>query len=485
MTTSNRWALGAAALASALAAASAASDASAQIVHRLYLHGELGLGTMLSSHARNALGYDSLGGELTLRAGLRVVGPINVQLGVANWLWLRDPGSNGRLLSIELGLRGIFRAGTVGSFWLDLNAGPGFSGGLVRAHLNGGLGFDFAVSRTLGVGPFARVGQLVQSADNNLTGGATQDATFFAAGVNLTWHLPEPAAPVVFVDDRDGDGVLDPDDQCVEVPQGPTPDPSRPGCPQGDRDGDGVLDAQDLCPTFPRGDEPNPERLGCPDDDNDGDGVPDHSDRCPLEPMDPRPDPDRLGCRRPETVINLGEILFDTNATTIQDNEQNTRTLSQAQAIFSAHEEINLFSIEGHTDERDSDRHNRELSRGRAEAVRDWLAAHGIAAARMVPAGYGEACPVDPGHTEEAWARNRRVVFVIARRNDAPEAGATFGCAAAAELIPAALGVAPPAESGRHRRHGRHGHRQGHEHRERREGHHRRHGRHRSGGGAP
>ena len=478
MTTSNRWALGTAALACALAATSAASDADAQIIHRLYLHGELGLGAMVSDHASTALGYDSLGGELTLRAGLRVLGPLNVQLGFANWLWLRDQGSNGRLLSLEIGLRGIFPVGSLGSLWVDLNVGPGFSGDLVRLHGNVGLGFDFAVTRTLGVGPFARLGQLLQTTDPALSGGALDDATFFAVGVNATWHLPEAAPePVVTVGDRDGDGVLDPDDQCVEVPQGPTPDPARRGCPEGDRDGDGVLDTQDLCPTFPRGDEPNPERLGCPDDDNDGDGVADHNDRCPLEPMDPRPDPDRLGCRRPETVINLGEILFETNSTAIVDNEQNNHTLSQAQGIFSAHEEINLFSIEGHTDERDSDRHNRELSRGRAESVRDWLVAHGIATARMVPAGYGEECPVDPAHTEAAWARNRRVVFVIARRNGAVEAGATFGCPAAAELIPEALGVTPAAPTGRHGRHGRHGHHGGG---------HRSHRRPRSsGGGAP
>ena len=482
MTTSIRRGLGVAALACALAATTSASDADAQIIHRLYLHGELGLGSMLSSHARDALGYDSLGGELTVRAGLRLVGPLNLQVGFANWLWLRDQGSNGRLLALEVGFRGIFPLGSVGSFWADLNVGPGFTGDVVRVHGNVGLGLDFAVTRTLSVGPFARLGQLLQSADPALTGGALEDATFFAAGVNLTYHLPEPApAPVVVIGDRDGDGVLDPDDLCVDVPQGPTPDPARRGCPEGDRDGDGVLDSQDLCPTFPRGDEPNPERLGCPDDDNDGDGLADHSDRCPLEPMDPRPDPDRPGCRRPETVINLGEILFETNATAILDNEQNTRTLNQALAIFSAPEEIGLFYIEGHTDERDSDRHNLELSRGRAEAVRDWLVAHGINTARMVPAGYGEVCPVDPAHTEEAWARNRRVVFVIARRNDAVESSARFGCEAAAELIPAALGVAPAAPQGRHGRHGHRGHRSGRDH-ESGGGHHGHRGHRRSGG---
>ncbi len=460
----HRWTIGTAAVACALAATASPSEARAQIIHRLFLHGEIGLGTMLSDHAHNGLGYDTVGGDLTLRAGLRVAGPINLQVGFANWLWLREQRSDGRLLALEAGLRGIFPLGSRGRLWVDVNVGTGFSGDLQRTHFNAGVGYDFAVSHTLALGPFARVGHLLQNADANLYGGELNAATFFAAGFNLTYNLPEPPPPpVVPVADRDGDGVLDPDDLCADVPQGVHADPARRGCPAGDRDGDGVLDPQDFCPTLPNGDEPNPERAGCPDDDNDGDGITDHSDRCPLEPMDPRPDPAHPGCRRPETVINLGEILFETNATAIIDNEQNTRTLSQAQGIFSAHPEIGLFAIEGHTDQRDTDRHNLDLSRGRAEAVRDWLAGHGIAAARMVPAGYGEMCPIDPAHTEEAWARNRRVIFVIARRDDALEANARFGCEAAAALVPAALRTAPTApERGHHTHggghHGHHGH---------------------------
>ena len=61
--------------------------------------------------------------------------------------------------------------------------------------------------------------------------------------------------------DADGDGTLDADDSCVDVP-GP---PSNQGCPiepppPGDRDGDGVPDAADQCP-----DHAGPiDRFGCP-----------------------------------------------------------------------------------------------------------------------------------------------------------------------------------------------------------------------------
>ncbi|MBL8683191.1 MAG: OmpA family protein [Myxococcales bacterium] len=103
-----------------------------------------------------------------------------------------------------------------------------------------------------------------------------------------------PAAPVPT--DRDGDGVIDPDDQCVDVPQGDHPDPARRGCPLGDRDRDGVLDPEDQCVDVPQGDHPDPARRGCPLNDTDRDGVFDNEDQCVNEPQGEHPDPNRRGC---------------------------------------------------------------------------------------------------------------------------------------------------------------------------------------------
>ena len=102
----------------------------------------------------------------------------------------------------------------------------------------------------------------------------------------------KPPAPV----DRDGDGVLDRDDLCPDLPQGLHPDRERPGCPQGDRDSDGIFDREDLCPDLAKGRHPDPDRLGCPLRDRDGDEVFDRDDLCPDQPKGPSPDPDRLGC---------------------------------------------------------------------------------------------------------------------------------------------------------------------------------------------
>lgn len=68
-----------------------------------------------------------------------------------------------------------------------------------------------------------------------------------------------------------------------------------------------------------------------------------------------------------------------------------------------------VFSIEGHTDERGTIEYNLALGQRRANTVRDYLAkAAGISAGSPITS-YGEERPIDPGHTEDAWARNRRV----------------------------------------------------------------------------
>jgi len=69
--------------------------------------------------------------------------------------------------------------------------------------------------------------------------------------------------------------------------------------------------------------------------------------------------------------------------------------------------------IEGHCDERGTDAYNLALGQRRAEAAKKFLGALGVAATRMETISYGEERPLDPGHSETAWAKNRRAQFVI------------------------------------------------------------------------
>jgi peptidoglycan-associated lipoprotein len=74
-----------------------------------------------------------------------------------------------------------------------------------------------------------------------------------------------------------------------------------------------------------------------------------------------------------------------------------------------------IVQIEGHCDERGTQEYNLALGERRALAVREHLIRLGISGDRMVTISYGEEDPADPGHTEAAWAMNRRSEFNRAR----------------------------------------------------------------------
>lgn len=70
-----------------------------------------------------------------------------------------------------------------------------------------------------------------------------------------------------------------------------------------------------------------------------------------------------------------------------------------------------IVQIEGHCDERGTQEYNLVLGERRALAVREHLIRLGVSGDRMVTISYGEEDPADPGHTESAWAMNRRSEF--------------------------------------------------------------------------
>lgn len=69
--------------------------------------------------------------------------------------------------------------------------------------------------------------------------------------------------------------------------------------------------------------------------------------------------------------------------------------------------------IEGHCDERGTNEYNLALGDRRAGSAKTYLINLGIDASRLSTISYGEERPVDPGHNEEAWAKNRRAHFAI------------------------------------------------------------------------
>ena len=71
------------------------------------------------------------------------------------------------------------------------------------------------------------------------------------------------------------------------------------------------------------------------------------------------------------------------------------------------------IQIEGHCDERGTAEYNLALGERRASSVKKALVSLGVPANRMSTISYGKEMPLDPGHDEEAWAKNRRAHIVI------------------------------------------------------------------------
>lgn len=69
--------------------------------------------------------------------------------------------------------------------------------------------------------------------------------------------------------------------------------------------------------------------------------------------------------------------------------------------------------IEGHCDERGSAEYNLALGQKRADSAKQYLVSQGINANRLSTLSYGKENPLDSGHEETAWSKNRRAHFVL------------------------------------------------------------------------
>jgi len=72
-------------------------------------------------------------------------------------------------------------------------------------------------------------------------------------------------------------------------------------------------------------------------------------------------------------------------------------------------------TIEGHCDERGTSEYNMALGQKRADSVKKFLINLGVSASRMNTVSFGKERPVEQGHNEAAWSKNRRAHFVLAQ----------------------------------------------------------------------
>ena len=98
------------------------------------------------------------------------------------------------------------------------------------------------------------------------------------------------------IKDRDGDGIIDDNDQCPTVAEDLDGFEDTDGCPDADNDGDLVPDEADKCPDAPEDPDGFEDTDGCAELDNDKDGIPDDRDACPNEPETKNNYKDEDGC---------------------------------------------------------------------------------------------------------------------------------------------------------------------------------------------
>jgi outer membrane protein OmpA-like peptidoglycan-associated protein len=231
----------------------------------------------------------------------------------------------------------------------------------------------------------------------------------------------EDGCPEGDKNDRDGDGILDDADKCPDEPEDFDQFEDEDGCPDPDNDKDGILDQDDLCPNDPEDKDGYEDEDGCPDLDNDKDRISDRDDKCPNEPETYNGTDDQDGCPdRGRVVVTdtaieiLDMVYFEYNKAVIKP--QSYPILDAVAATLQGNPSILLIEIQGHTDERGDDAYNLDLSDRRAKSVEKYLVDKGVESKRLTAQGYGETQPVDRRSNEAAWAKNRRVAFLILKR---------------------------------------------------------------------
>lgn len=248
--------------------------------------------------------------------------------------------------------------------WVDADLDYVRTGPLNRMGLNAAVGVAVPLDddRKFWLGPFVRYSQITQG---DRAGYDNRDAKILTIGLSL-----EVGAGLVHARPA----------AAVTQEQGPAPVVAAAPLPASDRDGDTVPDADDNCPDVVG----VVSNAGCPVYDK----VIVTPDKLQLkEKIAFKWDSDKLE--------DASFPLLDEVAQALKDN-----------ARFKV-------QIEGNASSEGSYDHNQALSERRAQAVLDYLTAHGVAASRLISKGFGSSVPNSTNTTAAGRESNRRVEFVV------------------------------------------------------------------------
>lgn len=120
-----------------------------------------------------------------------------------------------------------------------------------------------------------------------------------------------------------------------------------------------------------------------------------------------------------ERVLKRGIAVFENEDIHFDFDKYNIRPdaaeiLKRKAEWLKVHPNVHVL-IEGHCDERGTEEYNLALGERRANSAKQFLLNLGVDTGCMSTISYGEERPLDPGHNEEAWAKNRRAHFVITK----------------------------------------------------------------------
>ena len=114
----------------------------------------------------------------------------------------------------------------------------------------------------------------------------------------------------------------------------------------------------------------------------------------------------------PAAVVMMKDINFDFDKYNIRTGD--AAILKEDAGWFKANPGKKA-KVEGHCDERGTVEYNLVLGQKRADSAKSYLVGLGIDGNLLETVSYGKERPVDPGHNEAAWAKNRRAHIVPAQ----------------------------------------------------------------------